>query len=119
MAMIMRGRTTIRRSIGGDLPSGNLMMPRRPRGRLIEPWVFETQPGTMMHRLEAAYVDSLADIDAVEDRKSQAKASGKFTDEGVLADTLQFATSKMAPRAHRRRQVIAAAKKELAERRTR
>ena len=117
MGIIMKGRTTLRKSMNSSLPSGDPMMPRRPRGQTIEPWTAETRPGTTLARLEAAYLESLADIDAAEDHRAQAKASGRYTDQGALADTLQFAVSKLAPRAHRRRQIVAAAKKELAERR--
>jgi hypothetical protein len=104
MPVMMKGRTTLRRSGGG---------------RLFEPWTFESKPDTMLAKLETAYLEALADIDEVEHYKVQAKSSGKFTDEGALDDTLRYAISQLAPRSHRRRQTVAAAKKEAADQRSR
>jgi hypothetical protein len=72
--------------------------------RLIEPWVFEAKDGTALAKLERAFFDALESVDAIEDHKAKAKQSGTFTDEGVLADALQFAAANLAPKLKRARQ---------------
>jgi hypothetical protein len=68
-------------------------------------------------KLEQAYLDALAAVDAVEDRKVSAAKSGKFTSQGVVDDALAFAASTCAPKLRRARQVLEAAKQEAADRR--
>ena len=101
MAATIRSRHTIRRA--GMNANG---------ARLIEPWVF---PENAKHlaKLERAFFDALESVDEVEDRKTQAKQSGTFTDEGVLADTLRFAASKLAPKLKRAKLAVERAREEL------
>jgi hypothetical protein len=77
--------------------------------RLIEPWTF---PENRKHlaKLEAAFFDALAAVDEVEDHK----ATGTFTPEGILADTLQFAAAKLAPKLKRARQTVERAREGVA-----
>jgi hypothetical protein len=114
MAVIMttlgfqpKGRDTIRR-----MTSSN----RTPRR--IEPWVLQPQEGTTLAKLERAYLDALESVDAVEQRKLDAVSSKKYTEDGVAADVLQFAASKLAPKLHRARRTVEAAKVEAALRRS-
>jgi hypothetical protein len=105
MAPTIRSRHTVRRS--GMNANG---------ARLIEPWVFPE--GTKhLAKLERAFFDALEAVDEVEDRKAEAVASKKFTDEGVLTDALQFAAAKLAPRLKRARQTVERAREELAAKR--
>src|SRR5215475_5794524 len=60
----MKGRITIRREKGSTSP-GDPLQPYRPRSRTIEPWILETAAGTTLAKLEQAYMDALAAVDAV------------------------------------------------------
>src|SRR5262245_6717924 len=112
----MEGRITIRREKGSGAP-GDPLQPYRPRSRTIEPWVLEGAAGSTLAKLEQAYMDALAAVDAVEDRKASAFKSGKFTSQGVVDDALMFAASTCAPKLRRARQVLEAARQEAADRR--
>src|SRR5262245_15965170 len=112
----MKGRITIRREKGSASP-GDPLQPYRPRSRTIEPWILETAAGTTLAKLEQAYMDALAAVDAVEDRKAAASKSGKFTPQGVVDDALAFAASTCAPKLRRARQAVETAKQEAQERR--
>src|SRR5262249_50302511 len=101
---------------GGGSP-GDPLQPYRPRSRTIEPWVLEATAGSTLAKLEAAYLDALAAVDAVEDHKAAASKSGKFTPQGTTDDALQFAASTCAPKLRRARQVVEVAKQEAADRR--
>src|SRR5262245_34822217 len=103
----MKGRITIRREVASP---GDPLNPHRSRSRTIEPWVLETAAGTTLAKLEQAYLDALAAVDAVEDRKASAAKSGKFTSQGVVDDALAFAASTCAPRLKRARQALETAK---------
>src|SRR5262245_628339 len=116
MNMQMRGRISIRRERGSSAP-GDPLNPHRPRSRTIEPWILEAAEGSTLQRLERAYLDALAAVDAVEDRKAASSKSGKFTSQGITDDALQFAASTCAPKLRRARQTLEAAKQEVAERR--
>jgi hypothetical protein len=100
-----RGRTTIRKSNSNREP------------RWIEPWALQPKPGSTLEKIERAYLDALAAVDAVEEHKAKAEKSGTFTPGGVVADTLKFAASRLAPQLLRARQTIEAAKAEAAIRR--
>src|SRR5262245_42100234 len=112
----MKGRITIRREKGSGAP-GDPLQPYQPRSRTIEPWILETAAGTTLAKLEQAYMDALAAVDAVEDRKASAFKSGKFTSQGVVDDALMFAASTCAPRLKRARQALETARQEAQERR--
>ena len=114
--MQMRGRISIRRERGSSAP-GDPLNPHRPRSRTIEPWILEAAEGSTLQRLERAYLDALAAVDAVEDRRAASSKSGKFTSQGITDDALQFAASTCAPKLRRARQTLEAAKQEVAERR--
>ncbi len=116
--LTMRGRTTIRRHNTSSLPSGNSLQPRALRPRTINPWVLESKPGSTLARVESVYIDALAAVDALEDYKAKAAASNQFTPEGIAANTLQFAASQLAPKLRRAQQELAAAKAEVAARRS-
>src|SRR5262249_11882853 len=112
----MKGRITIRREKGSASP-GDPLQPYRSRSRTIEPWVLEAAAGSTLTKLEAAYLDALAAVDAVEDHKAAASKSGKFTPQGTTDDALQFAASTYAPKLRRARQVVEVAKQEAVDRR--
>src|SRR5262245_17548728 len=112
----MKGRITIRREKGSASP-GDPLQPYRPRSRTIEPWVLEAAAGSTLAKLEQAYMEALAAVDAVEDRKAEAARSGKFTPQGVTDHALAFAASTCAGKLRRARQVLEVAKQEAADRR--
>src|SRR5262245_20100211 len=101
-----KGRRTIRR-----VPSAN----REPRRS--SPWAFEPKENTTLAKLERVYLDALESVDAIEDRKKAAVDSKKFTDDGIVDYVLQFAASTLAPRLHRARLAVEAAKQEAQARR--
>jgi hypothetical protein len=101
-----KGRMTIRKSPNNGTLNKNINL-----------WEFEPKPGTTLAKLEAAYLAALDAVDHIEQRKAEAKASGRFTDDGVAADALSFATSKLAPTLQRHQQTVVAARREAAERR--
>ncbi len=106
MVMTMRGRTTIRRSTPELV--GNPTTPRKPRSRTISPWMFDDEAkhsGTFV-KLQESYLAILAGVDGVEDRRIEAAKSGKYTPEGVLADTLQFAATKVAPELRKAQRLV-------------
>jgi hypothetical protein len=104
----VEGRPTLRRN-----PPANGPAPRR-----IPQWLFgDGDPGTTKSKLKDAWRAGPAAVDAVEDFEAQQRASGKFTDDGLRAEVRQFAVSQAAPGLYRNRRVIAAAKREAAERR--
>src|SRR5262249_4568749 len=100
----------------GSLPS-DPMQPDPSLSRVVGLWVFDTKPDTMLAKLEAAYLGALEAVDQVETRRSEAKASGKFTDAGVSTDVFGFAAGTLAPRLYRYRQTIEEARQEVKERR--
>jgi hypothetical protein len=107
MEGVMRSRATIRRA--GMSARG---------ARLIEPWVFEeAKPNTLLAGVEKAFFDALAAVDALEDRKTEAVQSGRFTSEGIASDALQFAAGILAPKLKRAKQVLDRARSEVASRR--
>jgi hypothetical protein len=73
-----------------------------------------TKLGTTAHRLEKVYLSALNSVDQIEGRKAESAKSGKFTADGLRADTLQFAV-KLSPTFSRDRHQIAATKREAAE----
>jgi hypothetical protein len=101
-----KGRMTIRKG-----PSNGAL------NKNINLWEFEPKSGTTLAKLEAAYLAALDTVDQIEQRKAEARASGRFTADGVAADALSFATSKLAPMLQRHRQMVAAAKRKAAEQR--
>src|SRR5262245_16141262 len=101
-----KGRGTIRR-----VPSAN----RQPRR--ISPWAFQPKENSTLAKLETSYLCALDAVDAVEQRKADAIASKKFTDDGIAADVLQFAASTLAPKLYRARLAVQAARAEAQARR--
>jgi hypothetical protein len=81
---------------------------------LIEPWVLETKKGTTTAQLELVYLNALAAVDKFGEHKAAAMKSGKFTADGIKDEVLTFGLTQLVPTFHRGRQVIAAAKRELA-----
>jgi hypothetical protein len=70
----IRSRHTIRRN-----PPGNR------QARLIEPWTFEeAKPNTLLAGVETVFFTALAAVDEAEDRRAEAKQSGRYTDEGSM-----------------------------------
>lgn len=64
--------------------------------------------GKLLHKIVR---NSISAVDAVESRKASSRASRKFTDDGLKADTLTFAAQNQAPILRRGRQDIAQAKR--------
>src|SRR5712672_4205230 len=100
----IKGRRTIRKTPPGQKTTG-------PHVGL---WDIATKLGTTAHRLEKVYLSALNSVDQVEGRKAESAKSGKFTADGLRADTLQFAVQR-SPTFSRGRHQIAAAKREAAE----
>ena len=110
-----KGRETIRRRPVAAF--GDPMQPDPPLSRAIGLWVFDPKPGSMLARLMDIYLGALGAVDEVETRRSEAKASGRFTDAGVSTDVLGFAAGTLAPRLYRYRQTIEEARHETKARR--
>jgi hypothetical protein len=102
----MKGRHKIR---------ANTSSGREPR--LIEPWTLEPKENTTLAKLEAAYLSALESVDQIEARKATAQKSGTLTPSGVLADTLGFAASTLAPKLQKAKRAVEQAKHEAAARR--
>jgi hypothetical protein len=103
-----KGRQTIRKG-GSALADGASM-------RL---WEFDAEPGSTLAALfERAYEPALAAIDKFDEHRSTAGASGRFTEAGLMQDAQQFALRELTPILHRGRQHVAAAKREIAEKRS-
>ena len=85
----------------------------------INPWMFDDalKRSATFAKLEESYLAVLAGVDRTEDRKAEAAKSGRYTPEGVLADTLQFAASKVAPDLRKAQRLVEAAKGEVAAKR--
>jgi hypothetical protein len=113
MAITMKGRTSIRRStpdMGVDP-----LTPRKPRSRTINPWMFDDavkRSGTFT-KLEQSYLAILAGVDGVEERRAEAAKSGRFTEAGVIEDTLKYAVTQVAPELRKAQHLVEAAKGEL------
>ena len=81
-------------------------------------WDLDAAPGTTLGKLETkAYLAALDAMDKLEAHRAAAAASGQFTEAGLAEDAKKFALSQLAPTLHRGRLEIAAAKKDVAERR--
>jgi hypothetical protein len=100
----IKGRRTIRKTIPGQ----------QTTGLHVGLWDIQTRPGSTLHRLERVYLSALNGVDQIEARKAESAKSGKFTADGMKADTLQFAV-QLSPTFSRGRHQIAAAKREAAE----
>ena len=79
-----KGRMTIRKGPSNGAPNKNINL-----------WEFEPLPGTTLAKLEAAYLASLDTVDQIEQRKAEAKASGRFTADGVVADANCFVIASL------------------------
>src|SRR5215467_2550563 len=112
-----KGRETIRRRPAAA--PGNPMQPDPPRSRAVGLWTFNPKPNTTLAKLQDAYLGALEAVDQVEARHSEAKASGKFTDQGARADVLAFAAAHLAPKLYRHCRTIDQAREEAKERRER
>lgn len=110
-----KGREYIRQRRSGP---GNPLQPDTSRpSRAVGLWTFNSAPGTPLAQLESVYLGALDAVDQAEDRRSEAKASGKFTDDGINADVLEFAAGTLAPKLLRHRRTVDAARQEAQERR--
>ena len=108
---------TVQMSNLGFRPKGRQHIRRNSSTRTVGLWALNAEPNTTLAKLEKAYLGALAAVDAIEDHKVAAKATGRFTDQGLVDGALQFAVSELAPTLHRDKQTIAAAKTEATERR--
>ena len=91
------------------------MAARRPRGRSgrarqIDIWDLQSQSGSVLERVEKAYLAALAAIDEHEQRLTEARASMKFTEAGLVDDALSHAATKLMPRLQRERLAVVQAK---------
>jgi hypothetical protein len=100
----IKGRLTIRKSLAGQ----------QTQGRHVGLWDIQAKAGSTLQTLERVYLSALDGVDQVESRKASSAKSGQFTPDGLKADVLNFAV-QMSPTFHRGRQQIAAAKREVAE----
>jgi len=102
-----QGRVSVRKN-----PNPNGPAPRR-----THLWSFgDQQPGTTMAKLKDIVLASDL-IDRLENESSEARASNKFTEDGLRDHVLNFAATKVAPALYRNRQKLAAAKQEAAAQR--
>jgi hypothetical protein len=102
------GRRTIRSSKPGS----------KSEGPVVGLWDIKPKPGSRAEALQRVYLDSLSAVDQAEARKASALASGKLTPDGVKSDLLTFGAQKLAPVLYRGRQVVEAAKREVADKRS-
>lgn len=109
MAPYVKGRMTIRKDRG---------MTHQTPSKMIELWDKEPKPGTTLAKLGAAYLAGIQSFDAVEAKKREHAASGKFTDAGLREAVLQTALTGAVPGLHRARQTVKLAKAEVADRRS-
>lgn len=92
-----KGRMTIRNEPTSDLPTGNpLAAPRASRpNKRIHLWEIESANPTIV-ALERAYERSLAEVDALGSRYTEAIKSGKFTEQGLRDEITQAALQSTA-----------------------
>jgi hypothetical protein len=103
----VEGRPTRRRN-----PPANGPAPLR-----FPQWIWgDGEAGSLKAKLKSSWKSGSAAIDAVEDHEAQLRASEKFTADGLRDEVRQFAVSKAAPGLYSNRRVIAAVKREVAER---
>jgi hypothetical protein len=103
----IRSRHTIRRN-----PPGNR------QARLIEPWTFEeAKPNTLLAGVETVFFTALAAVDEAEDRRAEAKQSGRYTDEGIASNMLEYTAGVLAPRLKRAKLVLDQARAEIVSKR--
>src|SRR5262245_59350583 len=107
-----KGRQTIRKD-------GSLTGTHGPVSRPVRLWEFDAKPGTLLARLEAAYMCGLDAVDRIEERARSNAASGKFTPDGLRDASLRFALSDLVPDLHRARTTIKKVRAEVAERKSR
>jgi hypothetical protein len=100
----IKGRRTIRRPKPGDSSS---------TVNHVGLWDLQPKVGSTLARLEKIYLTALDSVDKVEARKTESAKSGRFTPEGLKADTLQFAVGH-APVFRSGFAQIASAKREAA-----
>jgi hypothetical protein len=102
----VRGRHTIRASTSSR------------SSRLISPWSLpEAEKGSSLARIEKAYFDALAAVDATELRRAEGKKGGVLTESGIKSDLLSFASKELAPNLRRAKIAIDQARREAEERR--
>ncbi len=80
-----KGRTTIRRTSNG-LPA-----------RRIRLWECETKPGTIIEKLEKAYLDSLSAVDATVTKRQQLAGDTRYTDAGAEEQFASFVFAELIP----------------------
>src|SRR5262245_38301960 len=99
LGFVPKGRPTVRRN-----PTSG----REPKR--IDLWDLRPKPKSPLERLERAYLTAIECIDRHETCVAEARASGKFTEPGLLDHALSHAGSTLMPRLHRERQAVDQAK---------
>jgi hypothetical protein len=79
-------------------------------------WEWNTRPGTTMAALEQSFLTVIDTAPKVSARRSELKATGKYTDAGIVEQLTSAALEQMRP-LRRARNIVGRAKAELAERR--
>ena len=106
-----KGRMTIRKSVSAPTDLVNPSIVRK--NRRVRLWDIEPKPGSTVAKLEReSYLASLAAIDAIEEYKTTAAKSGKFTEQGLADATRNFILNSTVPVFKRARDTIKAAKAE-------
>ena len=117
LGFVPKGRETIRQRKGVGALASDPMQPDPPLSRAVGLWTFDPKPNTTLAKLQDAYLGALEAVDQVEARRSEARSSGKFTDDGIKDDVLAFAAAQLAPKLYRHRRTIDQARKEAKEQR--
>jgi hypothetical protein len=105
-----RGRQTIRKT-------GSLLGFHGPVSRRIKLWTFGAKSDETVAALERVYFTALDAVDRMDDRNQRNASSRRLTQEGMKADTSQFAQNDLLPTLNRAREAISRAKAEVAARR--
>jgi hypothetical protein len=99
------------------MPKGRQTI-RKSGGRRTRLWELAGSKNPTVRRLEAEYLAGLDAMDRAEARHAANKADSRFTPDGVRDDLLKFVLSDAVPALHQGRTVIAKARAEVAERRS-
>jgi hypothetical protein len=98
------------------IPKGRMTI-RKSGGKRVRLWEAETKPGTILERLEWAYVESLATVDAMEVTRAKLFSDRRFTDAGAKEEFRKHVLTNAIPVFYRGRMTIQKAQAELAEKR--
>lgn len=106
MPVMPKGRLNIRRTAVPGLPNQRTKL-----------WELESKPGTIIARLEQAYLEGLAAVDGMEAARATIDKDVRFTEDGRRDEFRKHVLAQAVPTFIRGRKMIAQARKELADQR--